>query len=103
MMAMDHLPIQASSVPCEHVFLSSAETDTKKRNRLNPLTMEALQMLKFHLKKSRLDFTKGWLTLEKQMVADEPDEEDKDPLVELLQGNFQNNLDEIMGSIDEDG
>jgi len=103
MMAMDHLPIQASSVPCEHVFLSSAETDTKKRNRLNPLTMEALQMLKFHLKKSRLDFTKGWLTLEKQMVADKPDEEDEDPLVELLQGNFQNNLDEIMGSIDEDG
>jgi len=103
MMAMDHLPIQASSVPCERVFLSSTETNTKKRNQLNPLTMEALQMLKFHLKKSRLDFTKGWLTLEKQMVADEPDEEDKDPLVELLQGNFQNNLDEIMGSIDEDG
>ena len=37
------------------------------------------------------------------MVADKPDEEDKDPLVELLQGNFQNNLDEIMGSIDKDG
>jgi len=103
MMAMDHLPIQASSVPCERVFSSSAETNTKKRNQLNPLMMEALQMLKFHLKKSRLDFTKGWLTLEKQMVTDEPDEEDKDPLVELLQGNFQNNLDEIMGCIDEDG
>jgi len=65
--------------------------------------MEALQILKFHLKKSCLDFTKGWLMLEKQMVADKPDEEDKDPLVELLQGNFQNNLDEIMGSIDKDG
>jgi len=60
-------------------------------------------MLKFHLKKSRLDFTKGWLMLEKQMVTDKPDEKDEDPLVELLQGNFQNNLDEIMGSIDKDG
>ena len=41
--------------------------------------------------------------LEKQMVTDKPDEKDEDPLVELLQGNFQNNLDEIMGSIDKDG
>ena len=28
-MAMDYLPIQASSVPCEHIFSSSSETDTK--------------------------------------------------------------------------
>jgi len=40
--------------------------------------------------------------LEKQMVTDKPDKKDEDPLVELLQGNFQNNLDEIMGSIDKD-
>ncbi|OJA20567.1 hypothetical protein AZE42_14066 [Rhizopogon vesiculosus] len=32
-MAMDYLPIQASAVPCERVFSSSAETDTKKQNR----------------------------------------------------------------------
>jgi hypothetical protein len=54
---MDYLPIQASSVPCERVFSSSAETDTKKRNRLKPELMEALQILKFSLKKARLDFT----------------------------------------------
>jgi hypothetical protein len=55
--AMDYLPIQASAVPCECVFSSSAETDTKKRNRIKPELMEALQVLKFALKKERMDFT----------------------------------------------
>ncbi len=96
-MAMDYLPIQASSVPCKHVFSSSAETDTKRRNCINPLLMEALQMLKFHLKKEHLNFTKGWMTVEKEMLEDEPDE---DPLQKLLQGDFQNNLDMLMQSID---
>src|ERR1700678_3810100 len=41
--AMDYLPIQASAVPCERIFSSSAETDTKKRNHISPLLMEALQ------------------------------------------------------------
>jgi hAT family C-terminal dimerisation region len=54
---MDYLPIQASAVPCERVFSSSAETDTKKRNRIKPELMEALQVLKFALKKARLSFT----------------------------------------------
>jgi hypothetical protein len=54
---MDYLPIQASAVACERVFSSSAETDTKKRNRIKPELMEALQVLKFALKKDRLDFT----------------------------------------------
>jgi hypothetical protein len=35
-MAMDYLPIQASSVPSERVFSSSAETDTYKCNRIHP-------------------------------------------------------------------
>ena len=52
--AMDYLPIQASAVPCERVFSSSTETDTKKRNRISPALMEALQVLKFSLKKDCL-------------------------------------------------
>jgi hypothetical protein len=55
--AMDYLPIQASAVPCERVFSSSAETDTKKRNRIKSDLMEALQVLKFAKKKTRLNFT----------------------------------------------
>jgi hAT family C-terminal dimerisation region len=45
--AMDYLPIQASAVPSEHIFSSSAQTDTARRNRIKPVLMEALQMLKF--------------------------------------------------------
>ena len=74
-MAMDYLPIQASAVPSERIFSSSAETGTKRRNRISPLLMEALQMLKFHLKKERLNFTAGWITSEKDLVDDEPKED----------------------------
>jgi len=56
---MDYLPIQASAVPCEHIFSSAGETDTKKRNRIKPALMEALQILKFIYKKERLDFSLG--------------------------------------------
>jgi hAT family C-terminal dimerisation region len=94
-MAMDYLPIQASSVPCERIFSSSAETDTKRRNRINPLLMEALQMLKFHLKKERLNFTKGWMTVENEMLEDEPEE---DLLQKFVQGDFQDGLDMLMQS-----
>jgi hypothetical protein len=48
----NYAPIQATSVPSEQVFSSSAETDTKRRNRTNPVLMEALQMLKFNSKKA---------------------------------------------------
>jgi len=67
--AMDYLPIQASAVPCERVFSSSAETDTKKRNRIRPELMEALQVLKYFLKKSRLNFT-GHLSLPEPPTVD---------------------------------
>ena len=60
--SLNYLPIQASSVPCEHVFSSAGETDTKRRNRITAPLMEALQMLKFIYKKERLNFTAGWKT-----------------------------------------
>jgi hAT family C-terminal dimerisation region len=51
--AMDILPIQASSVPCERVFSSSKETITARRNSLSPRLVEALQLLKYATKKNR--------------------------------------------------
>jgi hypothetical protein len=72
-MAMDYLPIQASAVPCERVFSSSAETDTKKRNRIKPELMEALQILKFALKKDRLNFTAD-LQLSEDLLTSPPAE-----------------------------
>ncbi|KAJ6537028.1 hypothetical protein B0H19DRAFT_1079405 [Mycena capillaripes] len=67
----DYAPIQATSVPSERVFSLSAETDTKRRNRISPVLMEALQMLKFSYKKSRLNFMADW-----QAPALGDDEED---------------------------
>jgi hypothetical protein len=95
--AMDYLPIQATSVPCEQIFSSSAETDTKQRNRISPLLMEALQMLKFHTKKECLNFTEAWITSEKQMIEDGQEE---DLLLKLLQGNYQDGLDHVIQYID---
>jgi hypothetical protein len=84
-MAMDYLPIQASAVPCERIFSSSAKTDTKQRNHISPLLMEALQMLKFHLKKMHLNFMDGWEVTEEKMI-DDPD--DGSLVMLLKEGNF---------------
>jgi hypothetical protein len=66
-MAMDYLPVQAMSVPCERVFSSAKETDTAKRNHTSPLLMEALQMFKYSLKKERLNFMDRWKTTDAVM------------------------------------
>ena len=95
-MAMDYLPIPASAVPCKRVFSSSAETDTKKRNRVSPLLMEALQMVKFHLKKEHLNFTKTWMTDQKEMMEDELEE---DLLDKLLKDNSDDAMDNAIQSI----
>jgi len=70
LIALNYLPIQASAVPCEHVFSSSAKTDTKRRNRIHPVLMEALQMVKFSLKNDRLNFTEGLIMPECDMIDD---------------------------------
>ena len=98
---LDFIPIQASAVPSERVFLSSAETDTKKRNRINPVLMEALQMLKFALKQSRLNFTKGWITPESMLQEQEP-ELGKDLLSDLLGLNSEDVVDNIIQLFGED-
>ncbi|KAF5338299.1 hypothetical protein D9758_015766 [Tetrapyrgos nigripes] len=57
-LAMDVLPLQASAVPCERVFSSAKETITDRRNKLSPILVEALQMLKFALRHADpLNFT----------------------------------------------
>lgn len=82
--SMDYLPIQASSVPSERIFSSSAETTTKRRNRISPALMEALQMAKFFLKKRRLNFTEHLLVSEADMALDHGDGDEGDLLGRLL-------------------
>jgi hypothetical protein len=96
---MDYLPIQASAVPCERVFSSSGETDTKRRNRIHPILMEALQMLKFSLKQRRLNFTEGWITSESDMldtVDDSPD------LLAELSNGAENGMDNVIAAVSQE-
>ena len=56
-------------------------------------------MLKFHLKKDQLNFTVGWITSEKWMVDDNPDE---DLLCKLLEGDYQDALDSAIHSVNDE-
>lgn len=68
-LAMDILPIQGSSVPCERVFSSAKETITPRRNHLSPEVMGACQVLKFRLRQVHsLNFTSG-TSMEDEMKA----------------------------------
>jgi len=89
---MDYLPIQATSVPCEHIFSLAKETDTTKQNRMSPMLMEALQLLKFSLKKQHLNFMEGWLTSQAAMEVWLQDHD----LSTLLMGN---KVHEVMDSM----
>jgi len=60
--------------------------------------MEALQMLKFHLKKERLNFMRGWITTDKEMIDDLPDE---DVMMSLLRGD-QLAMEKVMRSTEID-
>jgi len=60
--------------------------------------MEALQMLKFHLKKMRLDFTQGWMMSGQEMVDDVTDD---DLLGGLLNDSYHDIFDKAMKAIDE--
>ena len=102
--AMDYLPIQASAVPCEHVFSSSLETMTKCCNRISPILMEALQMTKYFVNKRELDFTKGWVMSQKDM---QQDIEDEDRLASIIDSHLSKEevvqmIDDIMVAIADD-
>ena len=56
-LAMDIIPIQASSVACERVFSSGKQTMTPRRSRISAKLMEALQILKFSIRKGTKDET----------------------------------------------
>ena len=100
---MDYLPIQASSVPCERAFSSSAETDTHRRNRISPVLMEALQMLKYTLNNSStgMNFTADLLTAEADLIMDT----NIDLLANLMSATgdlmCENAMDRIIMEIDE--
>jgi hypothetical protein len=53
--ALDVLPVQASSVPCERLFSAGKEIADDRRARLGAERFEELQMLKFSWRDSQVD------------------------------------------------
>jgi len=104
-MALDYLPIQASSVPSECVFSSSTETNTKRHNRIHPILMEALQMLKFSLKKQCLNFMEGWAVSEDELEYYADDNEDTANLLGRLTLGIREeaiSIDEVIHAVGQD-
>ena len=58
--------------------------------------METLQMLKFWLKKDHLNFTKDWITPQKDMAFNE---DNNDLLAQLFSTANASSLDDILSSI----
>jgi hypothetical protein len=52
-MALDHLPIQGSSVPCERAFSDAGLTDSKHHTHLLPENFGDIQIVKNKYKKER--------------------------------------------------
>ena len=71
-MALNYIPIQASSVPCEQIFSSASKTDMKQHNRINSNLFKALRILKFSYKCEWLDFSGGLLVIEEEMLVEPP-------------------------------
>jgi hypothetical protein len=98
---MDYLPVQASSVPCEHVFSLAGETDTKKRNCIAAPLMEALQILKFIYKKERLNFSTAFEFMEGPVVK----KNSNDLLAELFTKDKDETTDQLLHllAVDDSG
>ena len=74
---------------------------TKRRNRISPVLMKALQMVKFFLKKDLLNFMKGWMTSTTQMAVDVDDD---DVLAMIVNNNIDHKgldlyIDHVIGVI----
>jgi hypothetical protein len=85
----------------ERVFSSAKETDTVKRNRIHPVLMEALQTLKFSLKKERFNFTSGWQMASSKMKRMGNAGTTKDLLAHLLTGDRQATTDALLHALSD--
>lgn len=68
--ALDYLPCQASSVPCERLFSAGGEVATKRRARLGAALFEELQMMKFAWRNNIGDLA-AWNSSQIEVIEDE--------------------------------
>ncbi len=81
---MTVLAVPATSVPSERVFSSSGRTSTSNRNRLSPLTMEMLQVVKFNHRHGVLDFSSIFTDNLSDLEAIVPEEMSDNELVDAV-------------------
>ena len=96
--ALDILPVQASSVPCERIFSSSKETCTLRRNLLSAALLEVLQVLKYLYKQERLDFMSQWMSCEEDYSIEHATET---AINELISAGKSEELVDLLRSMDE--
>ena len=96
--ALDVLPVQASSVACERVFSSSKETITMRRNSLSVELMEILQFLKYTYRQDRLNLMEGIMSSEKDLLNAEMPSVSTDDVRDLLVKGQINELIELLNS-----
>lgn len=86
-MALDYLAIQGSATAIERVWSSAAETDTKRRNRLTPTRLEALQFLKAGYRRRR----------QRKLTPEERAEAQREVLVKIDNGYWE---DDVLDDVD---
>ena len=99
--AMDYLPVQASSAPCQRVFLSAEETDTK-RNQVHPILMEILQTMKYSLKKDHRSTGGSTGGSKLKTAAQMADSDSEDLLAQLVTGDRQAATDALLAVFETD-
>ncbi|KZT31949.1 hATC-domain-containing protein, partial [Sistotremastrum suecicum HHB10207 ss-3] len=92
--ALDVLPVQASSVACERLFSSAKLTATDLRSRLGTDEFEELQLLKFAWKREIIDMAKDNETCEQEIAIDEEFYRGLDAL-DTLEEEWDNEVDAI--------
>jgi hypothetical protein len=87
-MALDFLPCQASSVPCERLFSASKQVASDQRARLGAQKFEEIQLMKFAWRQDVVDIA-AWNSSEVEQVDVE---EYKDLLAADIEQAGQDNL-----------
>jgi hAT family C-terminal dimerisation region len=88
--ALDILPVQASSVPCERLFSAGKLVASDRRSRLGAERFEELQMLKFNWRQSLVDLA-AW-------NSDQVEEYDLAQYIEILEDDAA----EVEWDVEED-
>lgn len=93
--ALDFLPCQASSVPCERLFSSGGEIATKRRAQLGAARFEELQVMKFAWR-DKVEDLASWNSSQVEEVDNGTKEYEDLLAADMEQGEWDQTKDEIL-------